>query len=160
MTGYKEYRLEIIGYDLCDLLKGYYLIFRYKWPENVVNMYDDNSYPRTEQVCACLSGDALMPSVRFDSCNPVNISRCEAGIKVSGFAGGSGFQPADTLRQYYIPEQHAPMLENMLRAGNHKFEVGLVPRADGEAQLKMLYIDGVALDEFVQGDLTPYLSSP
>ena len=160
--GYQEYRFEIEGYDPRDLLKGHYLIFRYKWPEAAVNMFDDNSYPRTDQVCACMSGDALLPDVRFDACvsNHPRQKNCVAGVRVSGWASGAGLQPNDTLRQYYIPEQHARMLENMLRAGKHKFEVGIVPRPDGQAQLKMLYIDGVSLDEFLQGDLTPYLKNP
>ena len=152
ITGYKEYRLEITGYDPRDLLRGHYLIFRYKWPEGTVNMYDDNSYPRTDQVCACMSGDVLSPAVRFDACRPDHPRQaiCEGGVKVSGFAGGNGFQPADPLRQYYIPEEYALMLEKLLRSGKHKFEVGIVPRADGEAQLKMLYIDSMPLDEFLK----------
>ena len=160
VSGYKEYRFEITGYDPRDLLKGHYLIFRYKWPENAVNMFDDHNYPRTDQVCACMSDGVSAPVLWFDACKPVGGNRCDAGVKVSGWSGGAGFQPADTLRQYYIPEEHAVMLESMLRAGKYKFEVGIVPRKDGEAQLKMLYIDGVALDEFVKGDLTPYLAIP
>ncbi len=151
VTGYQEYRLKITGYDPRDLLKGHFLIFRYEWPEDTVNLFDDHSYPRTEQVCACMSGDVLAPAVRFDACvktHPRHVA-CN-GMKVSGGGGFSGFQPDDTLRQYYIPEQHAPMLENMLRTGKYKFEVGVVPRADGEAQLKMLYVDGVALDVFLK----------
>ena len=43
VTGYQEYRLKITGYDPRDLLKGHFLIFRYEWPEDTVNLFDDHS---------------------------------------------------------------------------------------------------------------------
>ena len=49
--GYKEYRFEIEGYDPRDLLKGHYLIFRYKWPEDA--QYPLNKHP--PDACACFN---------------------------------------------------------------------------------------------------------
>lgn len=156
MTAYKEYRFPITGYDPRDLLRGHYMTFRYVWPDDATDMFKDNTYPRTEKVCACLSGETIEPAVRFDACVSTDKRQkaCKAGIQVDGGHG----QPSEDLRQYYIPEEHAPMLERMLRSGKYKFEVGIMPRPDHEAQLYMLYVDGVRLDDLLAGDLTPYLA--
>ena len=149
---HQEYRIAIEGYDPRDLLKGHYLVFRYKWPEGTEDMFADNTYPRTPEVCACLSGDPVAPQVRFDACVSIHPRHktCEGAIKISGGAGFNGYQPDHNLRQYFIPEAHAPRLEQMLRSGKHTFAVGIVPRGKGQAQLKSLYVDGVPLDEFLQ----------
>lgn len=149
--GYDEYRFQIEGYDPRDLLKGHFLIFRYKWPVGTVNRFDDSSYPRTGKVCACISGESHNPRVQFDSCTAQGKPHCAATVEVSGWASGTGLQPPEALRQFYIPEQEAPMLEKALRSGKRTFEVSLVPRGRGEAQLKELYIDGMPMAEFLQG---------
>lgn len=151
-VSHQEYRIAIEGYDPRDLLKGHYLIFRYKWPDGTVDMFDDHSYPRAAQVCACMSGDPVNPQVRFDACESTHPRQktCEGAINISGGAGFRGYQPAGNLRQYFIPETHAARLEHMLRSGKHIFKAGIVPRAGGQAQLKMLYVDDVPLDEFLR----------
>lgn len=156
-----EYRLSIEGYDPRDLLRGHYLIFRYKWPESAINMFADNTYPRTKDVCACFSGNPEVPDVRFDACHSTHSAQkdCKARVKVSGTAHINGFQPDQTLRQFYIPEKYALDLENMLRSGKHTFEVGLVPGRDGRAKLKTLYIDNIPLDKFLSGDFEAYTIS-
>lgn len=150
--GHQEYRLAIEGYDPRDLLKGHYLIFRYKWPADMVDMFADHTYPRTAQVCACMAGPPETPQVRFDACESAHPRQkaCERAVKISAGAGFGGYQPADDLRRYFIPEAHAPRLERMLGSGKHTFEVGIVPRGGGQAQLKMLYIDGLPLDQFLR----------
>lgn len=155
--GHTEYRLVIEGYDPRDLLKGHYLIFRYKWPEDA--RFPENKHP--PYACACFSGETSAPDVSFNLCpdrKAMASEACPAFIKVA--RNGASFQPYEAMRRYYIPEEHAPMIENMLRSGKHIFEVGLVPREKGDAQIKMLYINYMALDEFLQGDLTPYLQAP
>lgn len=149
VQGHPEYRFEIEGYDPRDLLKGHFLIFRYKWPVGTVNRFDDSSYPRADQVCACISGETLQPQVQFDSCKAQGKPHCAATVEVSGWASGTGLQPPENLRQFYIPEAQAPLLEKMLRSGGRKFEVAIVPRGQGQAQLKVLYIDGTELNEFL-----------
>lgn len=59
----------------------------------------------------------------------------------------------EELRRYYIPEEHSSRLENMLREGKHKFSVGIVPQPGGEAVLKMMYVDGIPLDEYLRSNL-------
>lgn len=160
-NAYQEYRIAIDGYDPRDLLKGHYIRFTYDWPENAVNhsvfiMQKVNSqHFRKEQVCVCFSGDPLQPDVRFDLCKGKNSAgqRCEAGVKVSGWASGTEFQPDESLRNYFVAEDHAYTLEVMLREGKHKFSVGLVPQPDGHAVLKMMYVDGIPLDEYLRSNL-------
>lgn len=152
---HQEYRIAIEGYDPRDLLKGHYMVFRYQWPEGTQDMFADNTYPRTDAVCACLSGDPVSPQVRFDACVSIHPRHkiCEGAVKVTGGAGFAGYQPADELRRYFIPEEHAADLEKMLRSSTYKFEVGIVPREGGQAQLKTLYIDGMSLDKFIEQKL-------
>ncbi len=147
-----EYRLAIEGYDPRDLLKGHYLVFRYKWPAEAVDMFDDHTYPRTQQVCACMTGEAVKPQVRFDACESTHPRQasCAGALKVAGDSGAGGYQPEAALRRYFIPEAEAPLLERLLREGRHSFAVGIVPRGDGAAQLKQLYIDDVPWDEFLK----------
>lgn len=145
---HQEYRVEITGYDPRDLLKGHYLIFRYVWPAGAST---PEPHKQSSYSCACFSGDPLKPDMQFINCNKRQeqpAETCEAFINVSR-AGGE-YQPYENMRRYYIPEKHAPMLERMLRSGKHKFSVGIVPREGGEAQIKMMYVDDVPLDQFLQ----------
>ncbi len=162
-NNYQEYRIAIDGYDPRDLLKGHYIRFTYDWPENAVNKSGfimnkmiSQSF-RREQLCVCFSGDSLNPDVRFDLCKGKNLEgqRCDAGVKVNGWGGGTGFQqPDETLRNYFVAEEHAYTLEKMLREGKHKFSVGIVPQPGGRAAaLKMMYVDGIPLDEYLRSHL-------
>lgn len=154
-NNYQEYRIAIDGYDPRDLLKGHYIRFIYDWPQGTVNPYKNNSYLRTNQVCVCFSGDPLSPDVRFDLCKGKSPAgqRCDAGVRVSGWGDGRGFQPDESLRNYFVAEEHAYTLEKMLREGKHKFSVGIVPQPDGGAVLKMMYVDGITLDEYLRSHL-------
>jgi hypothetical protein len=139
-----EYRFEIEGYDPRDILKGHYLIFNYKWPE-------DTKPAMSKSIdCACISGAAEKPDVTFMTCAQAKERRgsCAGVLSVSSW--GAGFQPAETLRRYFIPEQYAPMLDRAVRAGTYTFEVGLVPQAGDGGQLKMLYVDGQPLPKFLE----------
>lgn len=153
-NAYQEYRIAIDGYDPRDLLKGHYLIFRYKWPEPAFDMYRDTRY-FSGSACVCFSGDNSNLTVRFDECIPMGPQKliCEGAIKVSKQQGEDRFQPVEELRRYYIPEEHSSRLENMLREGKHKFSVGIVPQPGGEAVLKMMYVDGIPLDEYLRSNL-------
>lgn len=154
-NAYQEYRIAIDGYDPRDLLKGHYIRFTYDWPDNTVNKFGYSEYSRKEQLCVCFSGDPLQPNVRFDLCKGKNSEgqACDAGVRVNGWGGGTGFQPDQELRNYYVAEDHAYTLETMLREGRHKFSVGIVPQPGGEAVLKMMYVDGIPLDEYLRSNL-------
>lgn len=139
---HQEYRIAIEGYDPRDLLKGHYLVFRYKWPAEVQT--------KTAYECACLAGDPLAPVVTFGACprtKPVRAD-CRAFIRLA--ESGDHSQPYESARRFFIPEAHAGRLENMLRSGKHDFAVGVVPQDNGTVQLKDLYIDGIALDAFLK----------
>ncbi len=141
-----EYRFAIEGYDPRDLLRGHFLIFRYKWDEIAQG---DECGAKGENCCACIGGMPDSPTVRFAACDTVETgAMCKGVIPVAG-GRSTNYQPEENLRQYYIPEAHAPMLEKLLRGGEKKFEVGLVPAPRGGGQLKMMYVDGVPLPEFL-----------
>lgn len=155
-----EYRLEIEGYDPRDLLRGHFLIFRYKWPDNADDIAD-GTFEHENQVCACLSGNPQKPDVHFEKCAPASSSSptCNKPILMADWVSRWTLQPDESLRQFYIPEQHARMLEDMLRSNRHKFEVGLVPQGEGKGRVKELYIDGIPLDQFLKSDLEAYTIS-
>lgn len=138
-----EYRFEITGFDPRDILKGHYLTFRYVWPgqeeteERCIGGVD---------CCVCASGDPKAPDVTVEACATMQRS-CPAMLR---FKPHWGDQPPEALRQYYIPEEYAPVLDEKLRMGIRKFEVGLVIQRNGAGRLKMLYIDGEPLPVFLK----------
>lgn len=152
-NAYQEYRIAIDGYDPRDLLKGHFILFTYDWPDNAVNKFGYGSSYK-DQACACFSGDPLQPEIRFDYCksNSLIERSCNPAVRVQAL-GGINFQPSEDLRRYYVAEDHAYTLEKMLREGKHKFSVGIVPQPGGHAVLKMMYVDGIPLDEYLRSNL-------
>ena len=134
VTANPEYRFQIEGYDPRDILRGHYMIFRYIWPETAQNQCSGVS-----TCCMHISGDTMNPTVLFQACG-----KSRDGIHVIDR------QPDESLRQYYVPEEHAPELESRLRHRKNLFEVGLVVLPDGQGQLRMMYVDGKPLDEFMR----------
>lgn len=152
-NAYQEYRIAIDGYDPRDLLKGHYIRFTYDWPDNAVNKFGYKGY-YDNLACACFSGDPLQPDIRFDYCKSTKFAQqsCNPAVRVKPL-GGINFQPDETLRNYFVSEEHAYTLEKMLRENKHKFSVGIVPQPDGHAVLKMMYVDGIPLDEYLRSNL-------
>lgn len=142
-----EYRMAIEGYDPRDLLRGHYLTFRYKW--------DAPSDYKHALGCACISGEALNPVVRVGKCPSSQNALPEACQSFIRVERRGGYQPYEESRRVYIPDIEAPLLEKMLREGQHRFEVGVVPQSDGRARVKTLYIDGKPLDEFLKSMPAP-----
>lgn len=141
-----EYRFSIEGYDPRDLLRGHYLIFRYKWPAGSTA---SGCLSALEPCCACISGEQNNPSVLFSDCETLKQNKMCKGVIEVGASSRGDLQPSESLRQYYIPEAQASKLETMLRNNTNHFEVGLVPQPGGGGKLKMLYIDGKALPQFL-----------
>lgn len=142
-----EYRFAIAGYDPRDLLRGHYLIFQYVWPDKTENNCTDKE---AKNCCACFHQGTTQQSVSFESCDRATDNKiCHASLKMETFWNGT-FQPHENLRRYYIPEEHAAKLEDMLRDNTHEFEVGLVPATHKKSgKVKMLYIDNIALPQFL-----------
>jgi GDYXXLXY protein len=136
-----EYRFEIEGYDPRDLLRGHYMVFQYKWPNDTTQACNGGN------CCACFEGEPESPSVTFLNCRDTKRPSCYASLKVEKF--GDSYQPNSSLRQFYIPQSHASILEYKLARGENRFEVGIVPQSDGTGRLKTLYIDGKPMQEFL-----------
>lgn len=143
--GREAFRFDITGYDPRDLLRGHYLIFNYVWPENA----EDKTTRRDEMACACINGEEDAPVVTFVDCaaRAGLGASCSRAIAVRRWGGT--YQPDEPLRRYYIPEQHAVQLEAMMLLATKTFSVDLVPGNRGGGQLKMLYVDGEPLPDFL-----------
>jgi hypothetical protein len=139
-----EYRIKIRGYDPRDILRGHYLIFQYDWP------FEQGLEAASKQPklgCVCLNGDPVSPSASISQCSDGDVKKsCDALVKV----GRGGLQPSMELRRFYIPELEAKRIEKLLISGAKTFEVGIVPRGKGHAQLKELYIDGIPMHEYLR----------
>jgi len=148
---HEEFRLGIEGSDPRDILRGHYMVFNYVWPEAAANSCVDG-----QSCCACLSGDGTNPSVSFSSCKALDAQKSCKGIldvkhSWNGRPWNGRYQPDESLRQYYIPEARAKELETMLRSNKERFKVGIVPQPGHGGQLKMMYVDGKPLPDFLSG---------
>jgi hypothetical protein len=141
-----EYRFAIEGYDPRDILRGHFLIFQYKWPmSNTPNSCKADS----KDCCACVSGGPENPSVSFIECQSAQINKtCKGTLPVTKMWDGR-YQPSENQRQYYIPEEYAKELESLLITQEDRFSVGITLQPNSAAQLKMLYIDGKPLPQFL-----------
>ncbi len=143
VNNYPEYRFVIEGYDPVDLLRGHYMTFRYK------DIKTEN-YSARGKSCACLSGPPEKPVIAVQSCRMAK--SCAAHLKLEYD------QPPQELRQYYIPEAEALRLESTLRQDQAVFEVGVAVRPGGSGQIRMMYVDGKPLNDYL--DSLPPVSSP
>lgn len=132
---YKEYRLQITGYDPVNVLTGHYLSFRYDWPKGIKNTCEQG-----DECFACFNGARENPDITFVPTK--EIEACDATLILENG------QPDHNLMEYHIPETQASTLDSMLRNRTAKFEVGIVAYPDHNGQLKDLYIDGKKLAEF------------
>jgi hypothetical protein len=141
-----EYRFAIEGYDPRDILRGHFLIFQYKWP---LSNAPNTCKAGTLDCCACISGTPAYPTVSFTQCQPAQMNKtCGGTLPVTEMWDGR-YQPSENHRQYYIPEEYARELESLLINQPERFTVGLTLQSGGGAQLKMLYIDGTPLPQFL-----------
>ncbi len=133
----QEYRFKIEGYDPRDLLHGHYLTFRYVLPQEMEKECS------SENCCLYLEGAPPHANMAIRECN--------APVESNVFLKLDQWQqmPA-ALNRYYIPEKEAAVLDDELRMNKRNFEVGLVILPDHTGQIKMLYVDGQPLPEFLK----------
>lgn len=127
----KEYRVEVVGYDPVNILTGHYLTFRYQWPKDTKNSCTPN-----DECFACFKNETI------ELVDTTNLEACDASLLLDGG------QPSITLTKYSISEMEAPVLDQMLRERNGKFEVGLLVYPDHTGQIKNLYINDEKLSDF------------
>ena len=143
-----EYRVRITGYDPRDILRGHYLQFRYEWP--VVSECKPN------EVCfVCFTGEPEHPQIKIlsydDQMKMVRDKNCDAYWRLENVADAKDIpQPSAELLRFYIPELEAFTLERLLRQEHNRFDIGVIPHADGTATIKNLYINGVILSDYLK----------
>jgi hypothetical protein len=150
-----EWRIPVTGYDPRDLLRGHYLTFRYDW-----NWDDRMNVACSGQSCAlCLQENGASGSYNpkvYVSMPEVGKKQCDGFIK--GYSSRSrhfeiGTREGNGLRRYYIPEADAGRLDALLRRADqdgHKFDMGLRVNNAGQAFIEQMYIDGIALEEWIK----------
>ena len=127
----REYRVEITGYDPVNILTGHYLTFRYKWPDAI-----KDSCTADDECFACFRGQQI------ELVETKTIESCDASLLLENR------QPPSNLARYNISETDAPVLDQMLRERNGKFEVGVVVFPDHTGQIKNLYINDQPISDF------------
>lgn len=146
------WQVPIEGYDPRDLLSGHYLQFRYAW-----NLADSPLPPPCQgDACALCAEDpaALNPVVSVQSLELAG-AQCPGFIAGSVDADGNFLIAGDatTLTRYYIPEDEAQRLDQLLRdqaIDSPRFVMGLRVNAAGTAFVDTLYLDGEPLREWLQ----------
>jgi hypothetical protein len=143
-----EYRVRITGYDPRDILRGHYVQFRYEWPSV--------SQCKPNQICAaCFSGNPKRPQIIIKSFIQENLiaqdQSCQVYWRLNNVAKPEDVpQPVAELLRFYIPELEAPQLERLLRLNQDRFEIGVIPHADGTAVAKNLYINDKRLSDYLK----------
>lgn len=143
-----EYRVRIIGYDPRDILRGHYIQFNYEWPST--------SQCKPNEACfACFTGNPKHPQITLLSYNDqMKMARdknCDAYWRLNNVAHVKEIpQPSSELLRFYIPALEAPILEMLLREGENRFDIGIIPHADGTATVKNLYINDVILSDYLK----------
>ncbi|MBN8520367.1 MAG: GDYXXLXY domain-containing protein [Alphaproteobacteria bacterium] len=148
IRGADIYRIPITGYDPRDMLRGHYLVFRFDWPW-ADNQSSDFSVCQdaTKPCCVCLSGDHAEPKAHLQMCPPRPTSACPAPMR-----GYPSFEPGQFdigISQFYVPEDSALYLENLLREGKATFKLGLISGANGKPIIETLYVNGQPLKDYL-----------
>lgn len=150
-----EWRIPVTGYDPRDLLRGHYLTFRYDW-----NWEKRMNTACSGKECAlCVQED--MPSSSYNPkvyMTSLTAAEKQCGSFIQGYSHRInqfeiGTKEGYGLRRYYIPEAEARKLDRLLRGwdqSDHKFDMGLRVNDAGQAFIEQMYIDGVALEEWIK----------
>jgi uncharacterized membrane-anchored protein len=148
------WRVPVTGYDPRDLLRGHYITFRYDWDI-------DNSHKVRGESALCLSaaseGETFNPKAVLHS-RPKAMESCSSYIigEVTGsrFRIGAGAKRNGDLTRFYIPEQHARMLDRMIRgwgadADKYDFSIALRVNGMGNAFIDDMFIDDVPIKDWL-----------
>lgn len=140
--------VPIAGYDPRDLLRGHFLQFQYVW-----NWSDQKDFCLGEECCLCVnkSGeDTKNPKVSSLTCEKANEANvCESkikGIGIKHFDGTPQFymgRGSNDLGRFYVPEEYAAQLNDMILNQNqkHEFEISLNVTEDGRAFINSMTVD-------------------
>jgi hypothetical protein len=137
----QSFRLKIAGYDPKDLLRGRYLQFRVDWtPDPEAELSVESAWASD---CLCLRRDPQTSSnalTRPLSCAEAVSAPCDAYVTNESLAG---------LTRYYLPEDAAPVVEEIFRDPGHVFEIDANVTPNGNIAATALLIDGVSWEAAV-----------
>ena len=134
--------VKIGGYDPIHPLYGHYLNFVYEW-----DMADRNNCMYGKNCCICLTakgaGNHVNPDAETYECDKPPQRQCDSIIRDKGRTLSGG-------QQYYIPEDHATMIEDLLRRDEREFSMEIaVPPGGGAPVIRGLAVDGKPLRDFL-----------
>jgi uncharacterized membrane-anchored protein len=144
LTVYKALKLQlgakitipISGYDPRDLLSGHYLVYQIDYnPLNSVCDNQDRYQDRTVYMCVRASKDSRIESEFFYNQEDTPDKGCT--VKIAGKCNYHRF--VANIERFYIPEEHAPDLDTVIRDKKGKIIVSVDPA--GKAMVKELLIE-------------------
>ena len=149
----KEWRIPITVYDPIDPLRGHYLVFRYNWDwQEHMNVSCSG-----EECAVCLQektpSNPINPMVYMTTL-AIAEKQCDSFIKgynlyPNKFKIGTIYGYG--LTRYYIPEAEARKLDRLSwDESDHQFDIGLRVNDSGQAFIEQMYIDGIALEEWIK----------
>ncbi len=137
-AGQSVWQVKIAGYDPRDLLYGHYLTYRYEW-----NVKGNAATPPENDTCLCLTasgGGNRDPEVAPLRCSEKKTARCDVVIQAWKPNGFYSLKPGSGPEQYFIPENHARELEDLLRDGKQTLRIEFTAHKDGHTAIRTLYI--------------------
>lgn len=158
---YQPWRIAVEGYDPRHLLKGRFIRYRYAfdWTGGAAAQ---SCTGFAQSCCLCLTGAQAAPQARLLNCDTTEIRRCDAVLE--GIKGRSGGLVDFGLREYYVDERAAKVLDQLLRSGEVRMSVDLLlapkddngqPQITEKARLGVLYVNGRALSDMLQDGSLP-----
>jgi uncharacterized membrane-anchored protein len=143
-SAFPSYKIKISGYDPRDLLHGHYLQFRLDWN------YSVPPYPKAgsdDNRVLCLTGKKNVdPLVQVVEKQNVEHHQCQSFVQ-GKFVYPNNFDIG--ISEYYVPEEYAQKLEELLRNGKSVFRIEFSVDKEGLPHIKNLYVDELPLDTFI-----------
>jgi hypothetical protein len=152
------WRIDIQGFDPRDILKGRFGRFQFDW--NMAYNKQQNT-PGHKLNCLCLndvSGNKINPQAQPLPCDDIQPRQCDAVLE--GRLRGENFDIG--IRQFFLDERKAPILDKLLRGGKESFAVELLIRPsdhsnqgkgvhiERNAQMGSLFVNGKSADAFLE----------
>lgn len=129
LSGYPEHEFEIEGYDPRDLLAGHYLRFTIKY--DIDTTCEQDKYIDV-QIC-------VSPTKRMITDG--NMQGCNQWINATCYKN----RVNDQLNRFYVPEDKATHLENLIRGKKASVKIAV---GQGNAVIKDLLIDGFSWKKY------------
>ena len=148
--------VALLGVDPRDLLRGRYIVAGFAWDWASEPAAGASTPPLSGGLCV-LEGAAPQPRVRFidgwkqgeriaDGCRMMLAGSAwpKTDITPARFMPDD-LDAGDGRMKIFVPEQQAPVLENLIRARPGALTLDLAVRADGQTAIKAVRVDGKVL---------------